>query len=36
MFNHERCAFKVTTEAQTLELVLKSPGLVEEAHRAGL
>jgi hypothetical protein len=32
MFNHERCAFKVTTEAQTLELVLKSPGLVEEAR----
>lgn len=32
MFNHEHCAFKVTTEAQTLELVLKSPGLVEEAR----
>lgn len=32
MFNHERCAFKVTTEAQTLELVLKSPGLVEPAR----
>lgn len=32
MFNNERCAFKVTTEAQTLELVLKSPGLVEEAR----
>lgn len=32
MFSHERCAFKVTTEAQTLELVLKSPGLVEAAR----
>lgn len=32
MFNAERCAFKVTTEAQTLELVLKSPGLVESAR----
>lgn len=32
MFAHESCAFKVTTEAQTLELVLKSPGLVEEAR----
>ncbi len=32
MFSHERCAFKVTTEAQTLELVLKSPGLVETAR----
>jgi hypothetical protein len=32
MFNHEQCAFKVTTEAQTLELVLKSPGLVEHAR----
>lgn len=32
MFSHERCAFKVTTEAQTLELILKSPGLVEEAR----
>lgn len=32
MFANESCAFKVTTEAQTLELVLKSPGLVEEAR----
>jgi hypothetical protein len=32
MFNDERSAFKVTTEAQTLELVLKSPGLVEQAR----
>ena len=34
MFVNDSCAFKVTTEAQTLELVLKSPGLVETA-RAG-
>lgn len=32
MFVAEGCAFKVTTEAQTLELVLKSPGLVETAR----
>ncbi|WP_158512621.1 hypothetical protein [Gordonia polyisoprenivorans] len=32
MFVNESCAFKVTTEAQTLELVLKSPGLVETAR----
>ena len=32
MFVSETCAFKVTTEAQTLELVLKSPGLVETAR----
>lgn len=32
LFNNERCAFKFTTEAQTLELVLKSPGLVEAAR----
>src|SRR5690606_33410068 len=32
MFPHDKCAFKVTTEAQTLELVLKSPGLVERAR----
>ncbi|MDF3337905.1 protein kinase [Mycolicibacterium septicum] len=32
MFSAEKCAFKVTTEAQTLELVLKSPGLVEKAR----
>lgn len=32
MFVNENCAFKVTTEAQTLELVLKSPGLVESAR----
>lgn len=34
MFASETCAFKVTTEAQTLELILKSPGMVEKA-RAG-
>lgn len=32
MFVNENCAFKITTEAQTLELVLKSPGLVEAAR----
>ena len=32
MFVSETCAFKITTEAQTLELVLKSPGLVETAR----
>lgn len=32
MFASETCAFKLTTEAQTLELVLKSPGLVERAQ----
>lgn len=34
MFTSDVCAFKITTEAQTLELALKSPGLVERA-RAG-
>lgn len=34
LFNDETCAFKITTEAQTLEFVIKSPGLVEKA-RAG-
>lgn len=32
LFNHERCAFKITTEAQTLQFVLRSPGLVESAR----
>lgn len=32
MFTSENCAFKITTEAQTLELVLKSPGFVETAR----
>lgn len=34
MFASDVCAFKITTEAQTLEFALKSPGLVERA-RAG-
>ena len=34
LFSDERCAFKLTTEAQTLELGLRSPGLIERA-RAG-
>lgn len=34
MFTSDVCAFKITTEAQTLELALKSPGMVERA-RAG-
>lgn len=34
LFSSEVCAFKITTETQTLELVLRSPGLVEPA-RAG-
>jgi hypothetical protein len=32
LFSDERCAFKLTTEGQTLELALKSPGLVERAR----
>ncbi len=32
MFNDDCCAFKLTTEGQTLELALKSPGLVERAR----
>lgn len=32
MFASDVCAFKVTTEAQTLELILMSPGLVERAR----
>lgn len=32
MFTSDVCAFKITTEAQTLELALKSPGLVERAR----
>ncbi|MEN6549588.1 MAG: hypothetical protein ABFE07_26380, partial [Armatimonadia bacterium] len=34
VFQNPVCAFKLTTEAQTLEMVLHSPGLVERA-RAG-
>ncbi len=32
VFSNDVCAFKMTTEHQTLEYVLKSPGLVERAR----
>ena len=32
LFAHPSCAFKMTTEVQTMELLLKSPGLVETAR----
>jgi len=32
MFSDPGCAFKLTTETQTLELVLRSPGLIETAR----
>lgn len=32
IFSSEICAFKMTTEEQTLEYVLKSPGLIEKAR----
>jgi len=32
LFSDDHCAFKLTTEGQTLELALKSPGLVERAR----
>lgn len=32
LFKDEHCAFKMTTEVQTLELALKSPGLIERAQ----
>ena len=32
IFSSETCAFKMTTEQQTLEYVLRSPGLVEKAR----
>lgn len=32
LFSNEKCSFKFTTEAQTLELVLKSPGRIEQAR----
>jgi serine/threonine protein kinase len=32
IFQHEECAFKFTTEAQTLQLVLRSPGEIERAR----
>ena len=33
LFSSEKCSFKFTTEAQTLELVLKSPGRIEHARQ---
>lgn len=32
LFQSPLCAFKLTTEAQTLELTLRSPGLIEKAR----
>ena len=32
LFAHPHCAFKMTTEIQTMELILKSPGLIETAR----
>jgi hypothetical protein len=32
IFSEAGCAFKITTETQTLELVLRSPGLIESAR----
>ncbi len=32
LFQHEECAFKLTTEAQTLEIILRSPGKIEKAR----
>ena len=32
LFAHPHCAFKMTTEVQTMELILKSPGLIETAR----
>ena len=32
LFSRPNCAFKMTTEVQTMELLLKSPGLVETAR----
>ena len=32
LFAHPHCAFKMTTEVQTMELLLKSPGLIETAR----
>jgi hypothetical protein len=32
IFSQPKCAFKITTEAQTLPLILQSPGLVEKAR----
>lgn len=33
LFSSEKCSFKFTTEEQTLELVLKSPGKIEQARQ---
>lgn len=33
LFSSEKCSFKFTTEAQTLELVLRSPGRIEKANQ---
>jgi hypothetical protein len=33
LFSNEKCSFKFTTEEQTLELVLKSPGKIEHARQ---
>lgn len=32
LFANPHCAFKMTTEVQTMELILKSPGLIETAR----
>lgn len=32
LFQHPQCAFKLTTEAQTLEMILRSPGEIEKAR----
>ena len=32
LFSDPRCAFKLTTEAQTLEMILRSPGQIERAR----
>lgn len=32
LFQHPKCAFKLTTEAQTLEIILRSPGEIEKAR----
>ncbi|MFO0818005.1 MAG: hypothetical protein U1A77_08700 [Pirellulales bacterium] len=32
LFSDPKCAFKLTTEAQTLEMILRSPGQIEKAR----
>jgi serine/threonine protein kinase len=32
LFQHPQCSFKLTTEAQTLEIILRSPGEIEKAR----